>query len=107
MILVRGDFPKVGWFIPDGDDLGVRIPFRYRMVSDSTQFFNSPVGGLLDIGSAATIVTGTKFTMKNKSKVIINDILYSVKSITPFITDSVTEGLVKQKLLAEYVVQLG
>lgn len=108
MDIVRGNYPQVAYFIPDGDLGSSRIPFRYRMVSEPFQSFNVVAGGLIDTGTGGTIITGTKleYNSKDKPKVIMNDILYSVSSIQPVITDAMAQGLVKKKLLAEYVIVL-
>lgn len=107
MELLRGNYPMVGFYIPDGDTAQNRIPFRYRIVSDAVQSYSSTPNGLIDVGTGATIVTNTKFAYNTKAKVIMNDILYSVISITPVITDAMAQGLVKKKLMTEYVLVLG
>lgn len=106
MELLRGNYPMVGFYIPDGDTAQNRIPFRYRIVSDAFQAYTTTGNGLVDVGTGATIVTSTKFAFSTKAKVIMNDILYSVQSITPVITDAMAQGLVKKKLLTEYVIAL-
>jgi hypothetical protein len=106
MELLRGNYPMVGFYIPDGDTAQNRISFRYRIVSDAFQSYTTTGNGLVDVGTAATIVTSTKFAFSTKAKVIMNDILYSVQSITPVITDAMAQGLVKKKLLTEYIINL-
>jgi hypothetical protein len=106
MELLRGNYPMVGFFIPDSDNTQNRISFRYRIVSEAFQSYTTTPNGLIDIGTGATIVTSTKFTYGPKAKVIMNDILYSVASITPVITDAMAQGLVKKKLMTEYVIAL-
>jgi hypothetical protein len=106
MELLRGNYPMVGFFIPDGDTNQNRIAFKYRIVSDAFQSYTTTPNGLIDVGTGATIITSTKFQYTSKSKVIMNDILYSVASITPVITDAMAQGLVKKKLLTEYIIAL-
>lgn len=107
MELLRGNYPMVGFFIPDGDTAQNRIAFKYRISADAVQTYSSTPNGLIDVGTGATIVTSTKFQYTSKSKVIMNDILYSVISITPVITDAMAQGLVKKKLMTEYIITLG
>lgn len=106
MDLVRGNYPQVGYFIPDGNTMEGRIAFKFRMVSEPFQAYNVVAGGLIDTGTGGVIITSTKLEYKPKAKVIINDVLYSVKSIQPVITDPMTQGLLKKKLLAEYIITL-
>jgi hypothetical protein len=106
MEIIRGNYPMVGFFIPDGDTTQNRIAFKYRIVSEPLQSYSSTPNGLIDVGTGATIITSTKFQYTSKSKVIMNDILYSVNSITPVITDAMAQGLVKKKLMSEYIISL-
>jgi hypothetical protein len=106
MEIIRGNYPMVGFYIPDGDTAQNRIAFKYRIVSDAFQSYNSTPNGLIDVGTGATIITSTRFAFTTKAKVIMNDILYSVANIQPVITDAMAQGLVKKKLMTEYVITL-
>lgn len=104
--MFREGFPNVGYYIPDKSNLSARVAFKCRIVNDAPQFFNQPIAGLVDVGTNLTLVTWKNLPFKNGAKVLFNDVLYSVQSITPFIPDPSRAGFVKQKLQAEYLLQL-
>lgn len=106
MSIFREGFPNVAYFIPDKNNLTARIAFKCRIVSDAPQFFNQPIAGMVDVGTNMTIVTWKRLDYKVGAKVLFNDVLYSVQSITPFIPDPSRAGFTKQKLQAEYLIQL-
>jgi hypothetical protein len=103
----REGFPSIAYYIQDGNNLGSRIAFKCRVLQDDgPQFFSQTVGGLVDVGANARIITHRKLEFKQNAKVLWNDVLYSVQSITPFIPDPSMQGFTKRKLQAEYLIQL-
>lgn len=106
MDIFDGNMPKQAYFIPSGN-ISTRIPFRCRLEGDAAQFYTQNIGGLIDTGTSALIVTKRKFDYKQGAKVILDDILYSVISITPFIPDTVAHGIFRRKASTRYVIQLG
>ena len=107
MSYFRGGFPNVAYYIEDSNNLQSRVPFKCRVVQDAGVAFSQSLTGLVDIGRSAQLVTYVNFKYKPGSKVIWNDILFSVVSITPYIPDTVNQGFVKPKLYAEYLMVLG
>jgi hypothetical protein len=103
MELFFNDMPQVAYYIPEEN---TRIPFKCRLISDGGQFYTRNVGGLLDNGTNAILVTRAPLKYKNGAKVIMDDILYSVVSITPFIPDSVATGVFKRKTQSYYTIAL-
>lgn len=106
MDIFDSNMPKHAFFIPSGT-VSTRIPFRCRLETDGAQFYTRNIGGLLDTGTNAVIVTKKELEYQTGAKVIIDDILYSVISITPFIPDTVAQGIYKRKAKTQYVIQLG
>lgn len=104
--IIKGEFPNIAYYIPDGKNLQARIPFRCRIESPSGQAFSVNLNGLIDTGIGATISTPVKLEYKSGAKVLLNDILYSVGAIQPYIPDSMAQGLVKQKINVEYIIAL-
>lgn len=106
MYILHGDFPLIGQYLPDKTNQQERIPFKCRIVSDAPQFFTTVLGGLMDIGTSLTIVTPKHLEYVTGARVIIDGVMYSVNSVTPYIPDQVAQGFVQRKLLAEYIIQL-
>ena len=103
----REGFPSIAYYIQDGDNLGSRIPFKCRVLEeDGAQFFTQTVAGLVDVGSNARLITYKRLFFKQNAKVLWNDVLYSVQSITPFIPDPSAAGFTKRKMQTEYFIQL-
>lgn len=107
MDFIRENFPNVAYFIPDGINLNSRIPIKCRILDEEGQFFQVNLSGLIDVGTSATISTPTKLDMGKNSKIILNDVLYSIKSIIPYLPDPSIQGLIKKKVGSEYIIQLG
>jgi hypothetical protein len=103
MELFYNDMPQIAFYIPEGN---TRIPFKCRRISDGGQFFTRSAGGLMDSGTSAVLVTRAPLKYTNGSKVILDDILYSVTAITPFIPDSVSAGVFKRKTQTYYTITL-
>ena len=106
MFIYHGDFPLVAYYLPDKTNVQERIPFKCRIVSDAPQLFNTILGGLMDVGTNLTIVTPKRLIYEIGASVIVDGIMYSVASITPYIPDQVPQGFIKRKLLAEYIINL-
>lgn len=81
--------------------------FKYRQLSDGGVAYSQSISGLNDVGRGMTIVTGRRFDYKNGDRVIIQDIVYNVTSIVPFIPDNVNQGFVKGKINTLYQITLG
>jgi hypothetical protein len=105
MDIFDGNMPKQAYFMYADDQ--VRIPFRCRLEGDASQFYTRNIGGLIDIGTSALIVTKREFEYRKGAKVILDDILYSVISINPFIPDNIAHGMFRRKASTRYVIQLG
>jgi hypothetical protein len=105
MDIFDSNMPKQAYFMYAEDK--TRIPFRCRLEGDATQFYTRNIGGLIDTGTSALIVTKKQFDYKAGAKVIVDDILYSVISITPFIPDNIAHGVFRRKASTQYVIQLG
>jgi hypothetical protein len=97
------DMPQMAFYIPEEN---TRIPFKCRMITEGGQFYTRNIGGLLDTGTNAILITRAPLKYKSGAKVIVDDILYSVVSITPFIPDSVATGVFKRKNHSYYTVAL-
>jgi hypothetical protein len=106
MEYIYGDMPQLAFFLEDGAATN-RVPFRCRLEQEGAQFYTRNIGGLIDTGTNAVIVTKQPLKYKTGARVLMDDILYSVISITPFIPDSITQGIFKRKPSTQYVLQLG
>ena len=106
MAVFNAGFPSVAFYIPDKDNLNARIPFKCRILDEGAQFYSQPISGGVDIGASAALITWKKFEFKTGAKVILNDVLYSVESISPYIPDPAMLGFVRGKANAEYVFRL-
>lgn len=102
----REGFPLIAYFIPDGSNLQARIPFKCKVDEESPQFFTQSASGLTDIGTRARIVTYMNFKYTNNSKVLWNNVLYSVESIIPFVPDPSVGGFSKKRVAVEYIFNL-
>lgn len=105
MYTYDGDYPLVGIFLPDKTNPNERIPFRYKMLEDTTQFFTVN-GGLMDSGVAMSIVTPKKIDYKEGSKIIIEGIKYSISHVIVRIPDKAVGMTVRRKINAEYIIGL-
>ena len=106
MITYNGNFPLLGHFLPEENNQQVRVPFKYRNITEGAQFYSESLSGLIDIGTELTILTPKRFDFKKGVKVIIDGTLYSVESINPFIPDNVNQGPFRRKLNAQYLLEL-
>lgn len=107
MSYFREGFPSIAYYISNGDNLGSRLAFKCRVVQeDGAQFFTQTVAGLVDVGANARLITYKKLYFEQNAKVLWNDVLYSVQSITPFIPDPSVAGFTKRKMQTEYLIQL-
>lgn len=101
------NMPLQAYFIEDDKTMSQRIPFRCRIVEEGGLFYNRVIGGMIDQGTNAVIITKTELPLKKSgSKVILDDILYSVISIQPYIPDTVAQGVFKRKPHRLFMVQL-
>jgi hypothetical protein len=67
----REGFPSIAYYIQDGSQLGARIPFKCRILQDDgPQFFSQTIGGLVDVGSNARLITYKKLEFKQNAKVL-------------------------------------
>ena len=105
MYTYAGNYPLVGIFLPDKANPNERIPFKYKMLEDTTQFFTT-IGGLIGSGIAMSIITPKKIDYKEGSKVIIEGIKYSISSITVRIPDKAVGMTIRRKINAEYIIGL-
>lgn len=106
-LMFRGNFPEVAYFIADPKDLQNRTRFKCRVTTAPGQFFTQAIPGLMDTGTGLQLVTPTSFTMRPGSKVLYNDVLYTVSAISPYIPDAMSQGFIKSKTLVEYVITCG
>lgn len=106
MDVFSGNMPQIAFFLEDAAATN-RIKFKCRIEQDGAQFYTRNIGGLIDTGTNAVIVTNKPLKYKNGARVIMDDIMYSVISITPFIPDNVPHGMLKRKAFTQYVMQLG
>lgn len=105
MYTYNGDYPLVGILIPDKTNPNERIPFKYKMLEDTTQFFTTS-GGLMDSGIAMSIVTPKKIDYVEGAKIIIEGIKYSISGITVRIPDKAIGMTIRRKINAEYIIGL-
>lgn len=102
----RDGFPSIAYYIPDAKNLQGRIPFKCRILEETPQFFTQSASGLTDIGMGAQLVTYKNFTFTTQSKVLWNNVLYSVQSIIPYIPDPAMQGFTKKRTQIEYIMNL-
>lgn len=105
MYTYNGNYPLVGIFLPDKANPNERIPFRYKMLEDTTQFFTTN-NGLIDSGISMSIITPKKIDYKEGSKIIIEGIKYSISSVTVRIPDKIVGITIRRKINAEYIIGL-
>jgi hypothetical protein len=106
MFIYEGGFPLIAYYIEDKTNTQARIPFKCRIISEAGQFFTTTLSGLIDTGTNLTISTPKRLIYKPGAKVIIDGIMYSVASINPFIPDNVSQGIIKRKINANYIIVL-
>ena len=105
MSIFNSGFPNVAYFLPTGE--GEKIAIKCRILTESPQVYAQPTAGLIDVGSQGmTISTWKKITINSKSKMIVNDVLYSIQSIVPVVADPYSQGFTKTKNRTEYYIQL-
>jgi hypothetical protein len=100
------NMPLQAYFIESEKTMSNRIPFKCRIVEEGGLFYNRVIGGVIDTGTNAMLITKTDLPYKSGCKVILDDILYSVVSIQPFIPDTVAQGIYKRKPHRMFMVQL-
>ena len=98
--------PLQAYFIEDDQTLNQRIPFRCRIVEEGGPYYQRNIGGLTESGYTAVILTKTNLPYKNGSKVILDDITYSVVSVRPFIPDTTAQGIFRRQPYKMFEVQL-
>lgn len=99
--------PIQAYFIESDKTMDQRIPFRCRLLERGGQFYNRVAGGLLDVGTNAVLITKTDLPYKSGCKVFVDEILYSVISIQPFVPDGTAQGIFRRKPHTLFRVQLG
>lgn len=102
----EGNMPQIAFFLEDAEATN-RVKFKCRIEQDGAQFYTRNIGGLIDTGTNAVIVTKKPLEYKSGARVIMDDIMYSVISITPFIPDNIVNGIRRRKASTQYVLQLG
>ena len=100
------NMPLKAYFIEDEKTMQQRIPFQCRVIQEGGQFYNRVIGGVVDVGTNAMIITKTDLPYKNGCKVLLDEILYSVISIQPFIPDTVAQGVFRRKAHRLFMIQL-
>lgn len=106
MQIFSPNMPLQAYFIEDEQHPHQLIPFRCRIVEEGGVFYNRVAGGVVDTGTNAMIITQKDLPYKSGSKVLMDDILYSVISIQPFIPDTVAQGIFKRKPHRLFMIQL-
>jgi hypothetical protein len=108
MFTYNGGYPLIAYYIPKGSNTQSRIVFRCRKVSEAAQFFSQNINGVIDTGTNLTIIAPKRFDFvaKDKPKVIIDGIIYSVESINPYVPDQANVGPFNRKKNVQYLIQL-
>lgn len=100
------NMPLQAYFIESEKDPHHLVPFRCRIVEEGGLFYNRVIGGVVDTGTNAMIITKTDLPYKSGCKVLLDEILYSVISIQPFIPDTVAQGVFRRKPHRMFMIQL-
>lgn len=104
ILMFRGHFPDVAYFLPDKDDIQNRQKIRIRVVSEPDQYFNQSIDGLMDTGTSIVVKTPTKLQYRQGARLMYNNIVYSVSGIAPYYPDKARNRMTKAHVLVEYTI---